>query len=155
METRSSFPGSPFRVCYRFSSVLSAQPLLLYWRLVIIIDNVIRALSDRKILDNRRLQEPKVSSIHAADQIAMSAEQGRRSVPVVSTLHGFSLPTEIAAYSSFDLGEERSPSKINWLLDLLRDCLTPMNKGMKIMVVRHLDAVVLPLPRVVTAASLE
>lgn len=143
-EIRSTLPGSPFQLCYRFSSALVAQPLLLYWRLIIIIDSMIHkllALTSAHDVDTREL---KVSSIHAADQIAMSAQDGRQSMPIVSVIYFFSLPAAIWAYSNHEFRGWKSSVRPDWLVELLREYLQPMEKLMRALTVKYWDAVGLP-----------
>jgi hypothetical protein len=144
VEVPSPSSDSPLQVCYQFSSALIIQPLLLYWRLIIIIDNIIQTLSAITGAKDNSLKELQVSSIYAADRIGMSAEQARHSVPVVSTLHGFSLPAAIAAYSNWEFRPWKSEDEIQWLKEGLRDCLTPMSSAMRSIMVNYFGAVGLP-----------
>ena len=155
MEIPSTSSDSSLQICYHFSSGLITQALLLYWRLIIIIDNIIQTLSAKAGISNNSLKELQVSSIHAADQIAMSAEQARHSVPIVSTLHGFSLPAAIAAYSNWEFRPWKSNDEIQWLKEGLRDCLAPMSSAMRSIMVKYFGAVGLPRSCVSLPAEIE
>ena len=143
-EVRSTPSDCPFQSCYHFSSALVTQPLLLYWRLIIIINSMIHSLLARTEAHGIDIKELKVSSIHAADQIAMSAQDGRQSMPVVSVVYFFGLPAAIWAYSNHEFREWKSSAEPDWLLELLREYLQPMNKFMRAIMGKYWDAVGLP-----------
>jgi hypothetical protein len=153
-ETQTTHSDSPFKICYHFSSALVAQPLLLYWRLIIIINSMIHNLLARTEVHCIDVKELKVSSIHAADQIAMSAQDGRQSMPIVSVHYFFSLPAAIWAYSNHEFREWKSPSEPDWLLELLCEYLRPMNKLVRAIMVKYWDAVGMPCSNIAIFAGL-
>lgn len=143
-ETQNTSSDSPFEISYRFSSAVVAQPLLLYWRLIIIINSVIHNLLARTEARDFDVKELKVSSIHAADQIAISAQNGRQSKPVVSVVYSFGLPAAIWAYTNHEFREWKQSSERDWLLELLYEYLKPMNTAVRAITVKYWDAVGLP-----------
>jgi hypothetical protein len=153
-EIPSQYPDSPFRFCYRFSTILSAQPLLLYWRLVIILNTIAQDLSIESDGETTLLDELKGSSVYAADQIAKSAEDGRQSMPIVSILHVFTMPVAIWASARSAAGVWSWTPKTHWLATLLYEYLEPMNKLVRAMVVKYLDAVGMSYPGEVMFAGL-
>ena len=150
----SRHPNSPFHLCYRFGTILSAQPLLLYWRLVIILNTVVQDLAIEANVEATFLSELKASSVYAADQIAKSAETGRQSMPIVSILHVFTIPTAIWAYARSADGVWTWTAKTHWLATLLHEYLEPMKKLVRAMLVKYLDAVGMSYPREVMFAGL-
>lgn len=145
-EVPSQHPDSPFYLCYRFSTMLSAQPLLLYWRLLIIVNTVIQQLLIELNRDSGLLEQLRVSSVQAADQIARSAEDGRESMPIVSVLHVFAIPAAIWAYARSPSGVWTWTSKTHWLATFLYEYLEPTNKLVRAMAVKYLDAVGMSYP---------
>ena len=145
-EIPSQHPDSPFRFCYRFRTILSAQPLLLFWRLVIILNTIAQDLSIEADGETTLLDELKRSSVCAADQIAKSAEDGRQSMPIVSILHVFTIPAAIWANARSAAGVWTWTPKTRWLGTLLYEYLEPMNKLVRAMVVKYLDAVGVSYP---------
>lgn len=153
-EIPSQHPDSPFHLCYRFGTILSAQPLLLYWRLVIILNTVVQDLAVEADGEATFLNELMASSVHAADQITKSAEDGRQSMPIVSILHVFTIPPAIWAYARSVDGVWTWTAKTRWLAALLHQYLEPMNKLVRAMLVKYLDAVGMSYPGEVMFAGL-
>lgn len=153
-QISSTSPDSPYRTCYRYSSLLVAQPLWLYWRILIIINNTIRQLA-MKATDYFFLPEDlEVSSLCAAHQIAMSAEDGRRWAPIGSALQVFTLPAAIWALSrskSQDVGAMRT---ITWLSKLTDEFMEPLDKTIQALLARYLNAVGLTCPDTAIFAGL-
>ena len=137
---------APFPKIYRISSLLAAQSLLVYWRLIIIMDNVIRDLMSRNDCSIVSLEELEMSSLQAAEQIAMAAEHGRRTMPIAAVLYSFGVTAALWAYSHVRYRKHRPILEIRWLRNLLYEYLDPMTLFMRTMLVRYLDAVKIPIP---------
>ena len=147
-QVPSQYPDSPYQTYYRYRSLLVAQPLWLYWRVLIIINNTIQQLM---IAPGGYLfvqEDLNASSLYAAHQLAMSAEDGRRWSPIASMLQLFNLPAAIWAFSHSGSGEWIGSPEIHWLLLLMQEFVAPLDKMYKALCVKYLDAVGLDDPNV-------
>ena len=140
-EVLSMDPGSPYATCYKYNSLLVSQPLLLYWRIVIIINSTIQRLALQTSRCPVSTQELDASSVCAAHHIARSAEDGRRSTPIASMIQIFNLPAAIWAFSFSRSQEVSSGREARWLSVLMEEYIQLLDSMMKALIEKYLEAV--------------
>ena len=139
-ESTSTCKDSPYRTCYNYLSLLVAQPLLLYWRILIIVNNTIQQLG-LEAENDETLHELNASSLSAAHHIASSAEDIRRWTPIASIITLFNLPAAIWVLSrSTSYGLDRS-KEAEWLSVLMEEYTQPLDKSLKDLIETYLRAV--------------
>ena len=115
-EVPSCYLGSPYQTCYLFRNILTIQPLVVYWRLIIMINRTILRI---KNLSPEFVLELEHSPLDAAHHIGMSIENGRRWKPCGYWLLAFSLPAALWAYSNCESAEMEYTKEAEWIQRLL------------------------------------
>ena len=145
----SQIPDSPFPTRYRYRNMLYSGSLLVYWRVLIIINGTIQRLQCAARHEHGHcmpMQDLESSTLRAALGIGMSAEDGLRWRPVSSLTQIFTIPAAIWAYSGYD---DRNPGgcyKMDWLLTMQSAFLSSVDQTCRAVATQYIDAVGLACP---------
>lgn len=136
-EEPSHDMDSPFLTCYRYSNHATAQAVVMYWRLLVTINETIRGLEHRvgtPLTREYPTDDIEASSLQSADCIFRSAETIRQWKPLSSMFLLYSLPVAYCVYP------EDSLLKRLWISELVHENLKFADAAFKTIVTAFLKA---------------